>query len=136
VIPLSVNVGVSRRLRALLWLAHGTAFVAWVIAIKLWWLRALGAGVLLGSAIWHDRKQRALQLTAIEADSEGYRLYWRGAWHEATLQEALITAPLTVANFRCAGRRVVAVLLRDNVDAEACRRLRIWLRWGRIKKIT
>ena len=131
-----MNVGVSRRLRIFLWLAHGTACVAWVIAIKLWWLRILGAGMLLGSAIWHDSKQRALQLTAIEAASEGYRLHWRGAWHEAALQEALITAPLTVVNFRCAGRRVVAVLLRDNVDAEACRRLRIWLRWGRIKKTT
>ncbi len=133
-IPLYVNVGVSRRLRIFLWLAHGMACVAWVVAIKLWWLRMLGAGMLLGSAIWHDRKQRVLQLTTIEASGEGYRLHWRGVWHEAVLQEALVTAPLTVANFRCAGRRVDAVLLRDNVDAEAYRRLRVWLRWGRIKK--
>jgi hypothetical protein len=108
--------------------------VAWLIATQLWWLRVLGAGALLGSAMWHDRKQRQPQLTAIEAGSGGYRLRWRGEWHEAALREALITAPLTVAHFKCAGQGVDAVLLRDNVEQDAYRRLRIWLRWGRIKK--
>lgn len=47
--------------------------------------------------------------------------------------DSLVTATVTVLNLRSVedGRRYALLLLRDNVDADAFRRLRVWLKWGR-----
>ncbi len=132
--PISIVIGVSPRLRILLWLTHGVALAAWFMALHALWLRIAGTVTLMVSALWYDHATRHAPLTAIEADQNGYRLLWRGVWQPAILLEALITAPLTVINFRSNGRRIDAVLLPDNVESEAYRRLRVWLRWGRMEE--
>ena len=49
------------------------------------------------------------------------------------LPDSFIASYLTVLNYRVSGKfwgRSI-VLLRDNTDADAFRRLRVWLRWAR-----
>lgn len=48
------------------------------------------------------------------------------------LASSFVTAYLTILNLRDLenGRQVHLLLLPDNTDAEAFRKLRVWLRWG------
>ena len=134
--PIRISLAVSNRLRIALALAHGAGILAWWMVQETWWMRGIGTAALVSSAWWYDVKLRRPQLTAIEADDTGYRVLWRGTWQPAEVLEALITSQLTVINFRSQGRRLDAILLPDNVEAEAYRRLRVWLRWGKIKSDT
>lgn len=110
--------------------AHALAlFAVWLAALaKIWQIAA--TAVLTGSAIHYFRRLRKDGITALEADDSGYRLLDRGAWLDVQMRHALVTATLTVVEFKqTKGRRLSLVLLPDSLAADDYRRLRVWLRW-------
>ncbi len=128
---LHVAIGPSQRLRGLAGLVHVlAAFALWLavsprsIPFTTALLLALAA-----HAVWQDMQLRAPTVNAFEADDDGCRVRWRGAWHPARVREALVTEFLTVVHLSAGKRRIDLVLLADSVDAEAFRQLRVWLRW-------
>lgn len=119
----------SRLLLALVIGAHGLALLAlWLTALSTAWKTA-PAFVLIASAIHYFRRLQD-GITALEADGSGYRLLDRGTWLDVQMRHALVTATLTVIEFKQAnGRPLSLVLLPDSIAADDYRRLRIWLRW-------
>ncbi|MHB0991436.1 MAG: protein YgfX [Burkholderiales bacterium] len=120
----------SKRLLALVVSAHGLALLAvWFAALTpIWQIPA--TVVLTGSAIHYFRRLHKDGITALEADDSCYRLLDRGAWLDVQMRHALVTATLTVIEFKQTnGRRRSLVLLPDSLAADDYRRLRVWLRW-------
>ena len=110
--------------------AHALALLAlWLAALSSIW--QVAGSILLGSsAIHYFRRLQTGGFTALEADDSGYRLQERGSWIAVQMQYALVTATLTVVEFKQAdGKRLALVLLPDSLAADDYRRLRIWLRW-------
>ena len=112
--------------------AHALAVLAtWLAAVALPW-QIGGTLLLTASAIYYFQQLRQLAVAAIEADETGYRLLHQGLWVDAALQQAFVTAPLTVIQFKLAsGGRVVIPLLVDSMAVDDYRHLRVWLRWVR-----
>ncbi len=110
--------------------AHALTLLAlWLTALTPTW-QILATVVLTGSAIHYFRRLHKDGITALEADDSGYRLLDRGTWLEAQMRHALVTATLTVVEFKQTnGRRRSLVLLPDSLAADDYRRLRVWLRW-------
>lgn len=117
-------------------LAHGLAIVSvWLATPLLQWQMG-GSLLLLTSALHYLRQWRRLPIAAIETDETGYRLLYQGSWLEARLQQAFVTVPLTVIQFRLAtGKRIAITLLADSLAPDDYRHLRIWLRWVRYEKV-
>lgn len=109
--------------------AHALALLAlWLAALTPAW--QIAATVALTASAIHYSRRLQNGITALEADAGGYRLLNRGAWLDAQMRHALVTATLTVVEFRLAnGRRLPLVLLPDSLSADDYRRLRVWLRW-------
>ncbi|ARU32242.1 hypothetical protein CAP31_11500 [Sulfuriferula sp. AH1] len=112
--------------------AHGLAIPAlWAAALASDW-QIGGSVALVASAVYYFLQLRRVPVSAIEADETGYRLLHQGRWADAALQQAVITAPLTVIQFRLtSGARVAIPLLVDSMVADDYRHLRVWLRWVR-----
>ncbi len=112
--------------------AHGLAIPAiWAAELAPYW-QIGGTAALVASAVYYFLQLRRIQVIAIEADETGYRLLYQGLWVDVTLQQAVITAPLTVIQFRLAsGARIAIPLLVDSMTADDYRHLRVWLRWVR-----
>lgn len=110
--------------------AHALALLAlWLAALTPSW-QIPATVVLTGSAIHYFKRLRKDGITALEADDSGYRLLDRGEWIDVQMRHALVTATLTVVEFKQAnGRRLSLVLLPDSISADDYRRLRVWLRW-------
>lgn len=117
-------------------LAHGLSiFSVWMATPLLQWQLG-GSLLLLISAHYYFRQWRSPTVVAIETDETGYRLLRRGSWHEATLQQAFVTEPLTVIQFRLVtGKRIAITLLADSLAPDDYRHLRIWLRWVRYENV-
>ena len=70
----------------------------------------------------------------LELDAQG-NLQW--LCHDGTRQDAVVlpdsfvSARLTVLNVKIGRKRKSVLLTPDRTEAEALRRLRVWLRWGR-----
>lgn len=134
---LHVAIRASRWLRAWVVFMHALALLALLTInptqLPLY-LKLAGIIVFILSGLWYDVRLRHPSVTVIEADKQGYRLLWRGHWHNAELREALITVPLTTIHFQIGPQRVDIPLLPDSTDANSYRRLRVWLRWSRMEK--
>ncbi|MHB1677340.1 MAG: protein YgfX [Sulfuriferula sp.] len=127
---LNVPLQQSKLLLRLAMSAHALAIAAlWLATLSEIW--QIGGTVMLGgSAIYYFYQLHRDAVSAIEADDSGYRLLNRGSWVTAQLEHALVTATLTVIEFKQEnGQRVSLVLLPDSVAADDYRRLRVWLRW-------
>jgi toxin CptA len=73
-------------------------------------------------------------ITAIELEDDGGVVHRRDGRkeHARLLASTYVSPCLTLLNLRVA-RRIPAqhiIIVPDNVEAEAFRRLRVWLRWG------
>ena len=133
---IQVTIRASQRLRILVGVMHALALLALLTLdptrLPLYAKLVAIVAVIL-SAIWYDMRLHHPNVTAIEADTKGYRLLWRENWHNAELCEALITVPLTAIHFQIGPQRVDIPLLQDSTDADSYRQLRVWLRWSRME---
>ena len=112
--------------------AHGLAILAlWAAALASPW-QIGGTAVLIASVAYYFLQLSHTPVSAIEADETGYRLLHQGLWTDAVLHQAVITAPLTVIQFKLAsGTRIAVPLLADSMAADDYRHLRVWLKWVR-----
>lgn len=97
---------------------------------------AITLGLSLARSVWSVVLLRSPgAVIAVELRDEG-RLAVQtrdGDWHDARLLGTTYTTPLlTILNLRCEKRLLSrhVVIAGDSTEAEAFRRLRVWLRWG------
>lgn len=114
---------------------HGVGLLAiWLSAVVLVWKFGFTL-VLTMSGIFYFLHMRRLTYTAIEADQDGYYLWFQGQKLDARLKQAVITVPMTVMQFQLAsGSQVAITLLMDSTDPNDYRHLRVWLRWMKYDK--
>ncbi|MFM9912332.1 MAG: protein YgfX [Methylophilaceae bacterium] len=108
--------------------------IHFLAAASVWvlpWLVAASLTVLiLLSFMWFWRRRWAV---ALQINVKGaLSVQQDGDWLEAkVLGSSLVLPYLTVLNLKLPNGRwpLNVVLLRDSVDAESFRRLRVWLKW-------
>jgi len=132
---LRVRLGPSRWLAAAVLAGHAAALAAAAAALPSPAAEIVAAGLAL-SAFEHVRRalhRSPLAIAALELDADGRVAVAgpSGSWSAARVLDAAVPAPwLAVVVLRDAlDRRRTAVVLPDGVDADAFRRLRVWLRW-------
>jgi toxin CptA len=141
-VPARVRIAIrpSRILTGVLGFAHAAAIaVALIVTLPLWAKLLLSAAVgsSCGWSIYHSALLRDKRAIVELEVGEGGRASFRtrdGAWRDAQVQGSSLVLPwLTVLNVLPDGRRRArhVVILPDNVDPEAFRRLRVLLRWSR-----
>lgn len=136
--PLRVELKPSRRLAALLGIAHGGALLLLTILPLRLWIIVPIASLLLWSAVHtisrHALRQGAHAVTALEfADRE--QLQFRtgeGVWYRGQLLDSsTISLWMILLNLRTdRGRTLHVVIPGDGIGADDFRHLRVWLRWG------
>ncbi len=129
----------SRRLAAILIVAHA-ATGGLLLALSLpGWLTATGGILLLVSAFCGVHRYALLRgpgaiIALAFSDRETIRLtLGDGSAHDGhVLGSSTVGMTLTILNIALAGKRlpVHVVLLGDSLAVEDFRRLRVWLRWG------
>ncbi|MEO1765659.1 protein YgfX [Thiobacter aerophilum] len=83
------------------------------------WLHGLG------------RHRRAIQRLELDAQGQLYVIDGTGQPQRARVSAASFVTPwLTVLDFATERGRRTLLIMPERVDAEAYRRLRVWLRWG------
>lgn len=131
-----VHLRPSRALATAIVVAHAAALGAAVLALPAVGAAVAAAGVAL-SAVAQLRltlQWTPLAVAGFEFGTDGKVAIAgpAGDWCAATLRTVAVPAAwVAVATLRdLAGRRRALVVLPDAIDAEAFRRLRVWLRWG------
>ena len=137
---LRIAVGISRILGVVLAVAHLAAMAITLIVRLPAWSGFLIAAAIIASGTWSIRRSAlrrgANSIVELEA-GEGSLIAYRtrdDQWREGeVLSSSFISPWLTVLDLRVAGATRVRhlVILPDNVEKEAFRRLRVLLRWSR-----
>ena len=139
-VKLRIAIGPSRTLTGVLGIAHIAALVVTVVVALSTWVKLLIAMALVTSGTWSILRS-ALQrgssaIVELEVEAGG-RILCRtpdGPWREGQVLSSSFVSPwLTVLNLRVAGaiRARHLVILPDNAEKDAFRRLRVLLRWSR-----
>jgi toxin CptA len=132
----------SRLLTALVLLSHVTAgALVILLQVGIEWKTAMAAAIVasLAGSLWRYAFLRAGgSIVEVRVDHrEGGAVRMRtGGWRGADiLGTSCVTPILTAINLRVEGSRTPrhVLLVRDNVDAEDFRRIRVLLRWARPK---
>lgn len=134
---LSLVIRPAPRLSLLLALLHGGA-AACVVIVPLPGLLQVSLVVLLAAAASHavwrhglGRHPRAIRRLDLDAEGRVYLMDGSGQPQPARIQASSVVTPwLTVLDFATETGRRSLLLTPERVDAEAYRRLRVWLRWG------
>lgn len=138
-VKLRIAIGPSHLLAAVLGVAHAVALTVTVVVALPTWVKFLIAMVLVTSGTWSilrlalQRGPSAIDELEVEA---GGRISCRtrdGRWREGQVLASSFVSPwLTVLNLRMAdaARARHLVILPDNVEKDAFRRLRVLLRWS------
>lgn len=118
--------------------AHGAAIAAVILVDIPFPVKAIGAAGLAAYWLVFIRRQSLLltagSAVAIEISSDNkLSVQTRcGEWSECEVLGSTYVMPyLTVLNLRQSDSRATRriVILRDSIDAEDFRKLRVWLRW-------
>lgn len=120
----------SRQLRLYFVAVHLLALIALLLAELHWGLRVVGLGSLTISMFlsWPKQKEERLR----HAEKGDLQLWQDEDWHEMELLDASVVQPwLTVLSLRgrADNRKRHLVILRDSLDADEFRRLRVWVKW-------
>ena len=138
-VKLRIAIGPSRILAAALAIAHLAALgVTLVVTLPAWASLLIAATIMAScaSSILRLALQRSSNAIVELEAGEGARVSCRtrdSQWREGqALSSSFISPWLTVLNLRVAGaaRARHLVILPDNVETEAFRRLRVLLRWS------
>jgi toxin CptA len=139
-VKLRIAIGPSHLLAAVLGIAHIAALVVTVVVVLPTWVKSLIAMALVTSGTWSilrlalQRGPSAIVELEVEA---GGRISCRtrdGRWREGQVLSSSFVSPwLTVLNLRMAGSIGAKhlVILPDNVEKDAFRRIRVLLKWAR-----
>jgi|SRR5258705_5285270 toxin CptA len=135
---LRISLRPSRLLAAILLLAHAAAITAVLMVELPRWLKVVAIALLVAQCVVVVRRQAFLMgadaATAIEVTSD-HRMNVEtrsSGWCEYdVLGSTYVTSYLTVLNLRRPGNRMAkhVTLLRDSLNADDFRKLRVWLRW-------
>ena len=115
------------------------AAAATLVPVELsWWMKTavfIGAAVSLARALpRHAWLRSADAITAIELDDDDAVVHRHDgrSEHARLLASTYVSPYLTVLNLRIAGNIFAqhVIVVPDNVEPDAFRRLRLWLRWG------
>ncbi|MPS48600.1 protein YgfX [Methylobacillus sp.] len=136
--PVTLTLGPSRWL-AFLFMSMGVlAGISIILLPWAWWLKAIclaGIAAAVARQVWRDAWRRHPASPAmIELDHAGklWLATRNGMRYPAqVLGSTLVMAGLVVLNLKLEHGKVSCVILPDAVDAEAFRRLRVWLCWWR-----
>lgn len=134
--PAILILGVSHWLAALFACMGLVAGLAVVILPWNWWVKTLLLCVIMIATayhlwrdVWH-RHPRSPVMLELNHVGELWVTLRNGTRQQASVHgSSLVTANFTVLNLQL-DKRVPCLILPDAVDAQAFRRLRIWLRWG------
>ena len=132
-LPVTVSLQPSRRLAALLIVAHGLVAAALSpLSLPVWLMFALLAAIL--ASAWRSRRQFASprRIHRLTLRTDGRLEFSRvdGSGGEAVVQpQTTVTSFLCVLVLRTQGSTEALVLLPDALPAADFRRLRLWLRW-------
>jgi toxin CptA len=138
-VKLRIAIGPSRTLAAVLGIAHIAALVVTVVVALATWVKLLIAMALVTSgtrSILRLALQRGSSaIVELEVEAGG-RISCRtrdGPWREGQILSSSFVSPwLTVLNLRVAAVRARhLVIVPDNVEKDAFRRIRVLLRWSR-----
>jgi len=139
--PVEITLRASRLLAACLIVLHAVVLVL-TLVMPLLWESVLPRPALvlaLTASLAYHLAQHALRrlpgsVTGLNLALDGAFAIRRGGdWLPAeVLGSSFVHPHLTVLSLRLEGRRFAThvVLVPDALDAEAFRRLRVWLRWG------
>ena len=140
-IALKISLRPSRILAAILVAAHGGAIAVIVIVDMTLWLELIAITALAVNLVAALRRTALLlapdSVVAIEIGSDDTLSIQtrRGSRIDEceVLASTYVAAFLAIINLREPETRAIrhVVLLRDSIDAEDFRRLRVWLRWKR-----
>ena len=135
---LSIRLRPSVRLAVLLGAAHAAGALGfWLAPIP----RPLAAGAtaVVGVSLVRALRRHALRISAdalieleLRDDGSAAACSHAGGWADYRVDgSSFVSSALTIVNLRVPGsaRLCSALVTRDNVDAEAFRRLRVWLGW-------
>jgi toxin CptA len=134
--PIEIPLQTSRRLVAILATAHLLAvMILWSLPLR-WTMQSSISAVVIVSAALSLRHAMRPQVVALRVNVKGELFIQQcdGDWLEATLLGSSFVAPyLTILNLRLSNKRWPqhVLLMPDVVQADAFRRLRVWLKWGR-----
>lgn len=120
----------SRQLRLYFVAVHLLALIALLLAELHWGLRVVGLGSLAVSLLFSWPKQKEERLR--HAEKGDLQLWQDEDWHEMELLDASVVQPwLTMLSLRGRAdhRKRHLVILRDSLDADEFRRLRVWVKW-------
>ncbi|MGQ0659013.1 MAG: protein YgfX [Chromatiales bacterium] len=132
--PIRLRIGRSRYLAVVAAAVHlGAAVIAYLLPLPPWWRLAV-----LGAVMWsawrvyrvHLRRDGEAVRDLLVRNDGVFEITTASGTHGATLASAEVVEPwLTVLRLRRVdGTRISVVLLRDNVEAQQFRRLRVRLR--------
>ena len=138
---LKVSLRPSRILAAVLAAAHGGAIAVIAIVDMPFWLQLIAIAALTINLVAALRRTALLlapaSVVSIEIGSDDTLSIQtrRGSRIDGceVLASTYVAAFLAIINLRDAETRAIrhVVLLRDSIDGEDFRRLRVWLRWKR-----
>lgn len=127
--PLTIPVLASLRLRRVLLLAHLPLLAAVWLLFGESWHGVPVIGLLLVHAVWQDRRLACPPVSALSVRGGVCQVFCDGQWLDVALHSATVLAWFTQLRLVGQRRSYVIYLLSDNVEADAFRQLRIWLRW-------
>lgn len=121
--------------------AHGAALGALLFSLPLW-AGLASVPLLLSSLLYYLLRDAWLRLPAscigLVQEGEAYVLLRRDGMHLrcGISPDSLVTPQLTVLNVLPQGARFArsVVILGDSMEAESFRQLRVWLKWGHVKR--
>lgn len=136
--PIRLDFKPSMRLTLVLAVAALLACLALAVIGVAFWVKLLAMTAVLTATLYHvlyALQHMSRSCIVLSMDSKGaWQLLTRGGdrYPATILPSSFVTPDLTVLNCSLAGKRLQyhLVILPDAVDADAFRRMRVWLRWG------
>ncbi|MGB9128819.1 MAG: protein YgfX [Thiobacillus sp.] len=121
----------SRRLGLLLRGMAALALLAVGLAALPVPVRLTLGGIVIGLAVWGERRSRPGARLRVAADGRLQCLDEAMEWRDAAvLGDSFVSTGLIVLRYRMAGKVRTLTLLPDSAEAEDLRRLRVSLRWA------
>lgn len=132
-LPLELTLRPSRIYSAVLALAHGLAFAGIALAALPLSIKLMAVAALSMGALWLWR-QGASHPRGLRVSQSGQIELLEGEWQAASIRGRPVVLPWLVSLVLQpeAGRKRRLMLWPDSADPGLFRKLRVWLKWGRL----
>ncbi|MBB5020447.1 hypothetical protein HNQ59_003766 [Chitinivorax tropicus] len=129
---LRLEIRSSPLLAGLVQAMHGLAVCATLLASAIpLSIRLLAVGLVLASAVWHWRHRAIQHIDGLEINArDQVSIAVDQRWQPALIRgDSLVTSTLMILVLQTDTKIHRLVMLPDQVEHEASRRLRVWLKW-------